>query len=410
MFDAFDYKVKGKKGEMSQAGTETGIATEDTRAQDAATTVKREASSVPLALDPRFYLDSAVLERELETIFSRTWQYAGHIGDLPEPGRYLTATAGDQPVLVLRGDDGEIRAFRNVCRHRGSQLLTGAGQCKKAIRCRYHGWTYNATDGRLLGVPEHRGFGDRLDKSKLGLMPARVESLAGILFVNLDPDAPSLAETTGELASRLERYGLADLVRFSPFGETSQPANWKLVAENYLEGYHVPIAHPGLMRLYDYKRYSFELHDGWVWFDAPLRDQPSENRLERLYQRVARPMPGLSEADRHAWRYAFVYPNTTIDLHPDQVTVWQMVPSGTAETRDVWGCFGPPKRDVMTRVAQRLNTHVNTGVLDEDIDLVAAVQRGIRTHGYHPGPLAAKEGAVGWFADRIRADLGEVGA
>ena len=156
-------------------------------------------TSVPQALDPRFYLDAAVLQHELETIFSRTWQYAGHVGDLPEPGRYLTAVAGDQPVLVLRGDDGEIRAFRNVCRHRGSQLLTGAGQCKKAIRCRYHGWTYNATDGRLLGVPEHRGFGDRLDKSKLGLIGARVESLAGLLFVNLDPDAPSLAETTGEL-------------------------------------------------------------------------------------------------------------------------------------------------------------------------------------------------------------------
>ena len=367
-------------------------------------------TSVPRALDPRFYLDSAVLQRELETIFSRTWQYAGHVGDLPEPGRYLTAVAGDQPVLVLRGDDGEIRAFRNVCRHRGSQLLTGAGQCKKAIRCRYHGWTYNATDGRLLGVPEHRGFGDRLDKSKLGLIGARVESLSGLLFVNLDPDAPSLAETTGELASRLERYGLPDLVRFSDFRETSQPANWKLVAENYLEGYHVPIAHPGLMRLYDYKRYSFELHDGWAWFDAPLRDKPSANRLERLYQRVVRPMPGLEPEDRQAWRYAFVYPNTTIDLHPDQVTVWQMVPAGTGETRDVWGCFGPPKRGPLTRLAQRLNTHVNAGVLDEDIDLVAAVQRGIKTHGYHPGPLAAKEGAVGWFADRIRADLGEVGA
>ena len=361
---------------------------------------------IPRALSPRFYLDPGVLDRELETIFSRTWQYAGHVGDLPEPGTYLTALAGDQPVLVLRGDDGEIRAFRNVCRHRGSQLLTGSGRCKKAIRCRYHGWTYDATDGRLLGVPEHRGYAE-LDKSRLGLMPARVEALAGLLFVNLDPEAPSLAEVTGPLGERLERYRLSELVRFSDFGETRQPANWKLVAENYLEGYHVPIAHPGLMRMYDYKRYSFELHDSWAWFEAPLRDSPSGNRLERLYQRVVRPMPGLSEQDRRVWRYAFVYPNTTIDLHPDQVTVWQMVPAATDETKDVWGCFGPTRRGPLTRLAQRLNTHVNSGVLDEDIDLVAAVQRGIRTHGYEPGPLAAKEGAVGWFADRIRADLGE---
>ncbi|MGH2987766.1 MAG: aromatic ring-hydroxylating oxygenase subunit alpha [Solirubrobacterales bacterium] len=386
----------------------TGGAEDGTVGQGAPSDEQR-TTSVPHALDPRFYLDPSILERELETIFARTWQYAGHVGDLPEPGSYLTATAGDQPVLVLRGDDGEIRAFRNVCRHRGSQLLTGAGRCKKAIRCRYHGWTYDATNGRLLGVPEHRGYGDRLDKTGLGLIGARVETLAGLLFVNLDSEAPSLAETTGQLAERLGRYGLADLVRFSDFGETRQPANWKLVAENYLEGYHVPIAHPGLMRLLDYKRYSFELHDSWAWFDAPLRGKPSANRLERLYQRVVRPMPGLAPEDRRAWRYAFVYPNTTIDLHPDQVTVWQMVPARTGETRDVWGCFGPRRRGPVTRLAQRLNTHVNSGVLDEDIDLVAAVQRGIRTRGYRPGPLAAKEGAVGWFADRIRADLGHAG-
>jgi choline monooxygenase len=367
------------------------------------------SAATPRALDPPFYLSPDALDRELETIFARTWQYAGHVADLPEPGTYLTAVAGDQPVLVLRGDDGEIRAFRNVCRHRGSQLLTGSGRCKKAIRCRYHGWTYDATDGRLLGVPEHRGYAN-LDKPRLGLIDARVESLAGLLFVNLDSDAPSLAETTRGLAERLERYRLPQLVRFADLGETRQPANWKLVAENYLEGYHVPIAHPGLMRLLDYKRYSFELHDSWAWFEAPLRDSPSGNRLERLYQRAVRPMPGLGEEDRRVWRYAFVYPNTTIDLHPDQVTVWQMVPAGIDQTRDVWGCFGPRRRGPLTRIAQRLNHHVNGAVLDEDIDLVAAVQRGIRTRGYRPGPLAAKEGAVGWFADRIRADLAEVAA
>ena len=382
--------------------TTKSITREDTDATNGAA----PAAVIPRALDPHHYLDADILERELETVFARTWQYAGHVGDLPEAGSYLTATAGDQPVLVLRGDDGEIRAFRNVCRHRGSQLLTGSGRCKKAIRCRYHGWTYDASDGRLLGVPEHRGFAE-LDKAALGLMPARVESLAGLLFVNLDLGARSLTETTGELASRLERYSLSDLVRFSDLDETRQPANWKVVAENYLEGYHVPIAHPGLMRLLDYKRYTIELHDGWAWFEAPMRDSPSSNLRERLYQRLVRPMPGLADADRRVWRYAFVFPNTTIDLHPDQVNVWQMLPAGTAETRDVWGIFGPRKRSPMTRLAQRLNHHVNGEVLDEDIDLVAGVQSGIRTRGYRPGPLAPRERAVGWFAERIRAELGE---
>jgi Rieske 2Fe-2S family protein len=374
-------------------------------------------SRIGRALGARYYTDELVLRRELNTIFQRTWQYAGHVSDLPEPGHYVTAMAGDQPVLVLHGADGELRAFRNVCRHRGSELLTGRGRCKQAIRCRYHGWTYDASDGRLLGVPEHRNF-EALDKAKLGLMPARVEVLAGLLFVNLDEDAPPLAAATAGLAPRLERYGIAGLERFSsskggsapdPKGErqaSTQPANWKIVAENYLEGYHVPIAHPSLMRLLDYKRYSAETHGGWAWFDAPLRDAPSGNRIERLYQRLLKPMPGLEGEDRRAWRYAFIYPNTAIDLYPDQVNVWQIQPFGVETTRDVWACFRHERSSPTARLVQRINNRLNTEVLDEDIDLVAAVQTGVRTTGYEPGPLSAREQAVGWFAERVRADLG----
>ena len=375
-------------------------------------------AAAPRALAARYYTDPAVLQRELNTIFQRTWQYAGHVTDLPEAGTYATARAGDQPVLVLRGADGELRAFRNVCRHRGSELLTGRGTCKKAIRCRYHGWTYDASDGRLLGVPEHRNFLE-LDKSKLGLTPARVEVLAGLVFVNLDPEAPSLAEVTEGLAPRLERYGVPELRRFSSSkggsGETAagvpqphtQPANWKIVAENYLEGYHVPIAHPSLMRLLDYKRYSVETHGGWAWFDAPLREAPSGELRERLYQLLRRPMPGLTDEDRRAWRYAFIYPNTAIDLYPEQVNVWQIQPAGAELTGDAWACFRHPSAGPLARWVQRLNNRLNTEVLDEDIDLVAAVQTGVRTRGYEPGPLSAREQAVGWFADRIRADLEE---
>jgi Rieske 2Fe-2S family protein len=346
------------------------------------------------------------LEHELDGLFQRTWQYAGHVADLAGPGSYTTALAGDQPVLVLRGDDGELRAFRNVCRHRGSQLLTGHGRCKKAIRCRYHGWTYDATDGRLLGVPEHRRYAE-LDKAALGLHQVRVEAVAGLLFVNLDPAAEPLARHTPGLAERLEPYGIPRLERFSSGGGSNQPANWKIVVENYLEGYHVPIAHPGLMRMLDYKAYEVETHDGWAWFDAPFREAAAGNRLERIYRRLAKPMPGLGPEDSRSWRYAFVYPNTAIDLYPDQVNVWQITPDGVARARDVWACFRPPRSGPLTRIAQRANNRLNTIVLDEDIDLVAAVQSGVRSRGYEPGPLSAREAAVGWFADRIRADLAD---
>ena len=355
------------------------------------------------ALEPRLYLDPGLMEAEQERIFERTWQLIGHVSAVPRPGSYTTGFAGSQPVLVVRDDEHALRAYRNVCRHRGSCLLSGSGQCKGAIRCRYHGWTYKF-DGTLIGAPEARQFGERLNKSTLGLMGARVEELCGLVFVNLDPDATPLADLVGDLPARLARYRIPELELFGPSGGT-QPANWKVVAENYLEGYHIPIAHPGLMRMLDYKHYDTELHDHYAWIEAPLREKPSSNWLERAYAQLVTPMPGLSEEDRRTWRYVFIYPNTTIDLYPDQVNTWQMNPDGVGRTRDVFAGYRAANSGPRTRAVQRLNNWLNAVVLKEDIDLVANVQLGLKTRGYRCGPLSQRETAVAWFADRVRADL-----
>jgi Rieske 2Fe-2S family protein len=358
------------------------------------------------ALEPRMYLDESLAELEQERIFERTWQLIGHVSALPRPGSYTTGFAGDQPVLVVRDEEGRLQAYRNVCRHRASCLLTGSGQCKGAIRCRYHGWTYRF-DGTLIGVPEGLQFGERLDKPALGLMPVRVEEMCGLVFVNLDADATPLARLLGDLPARLARYRIPTLESFAP-GDGHQPANWKVVAENYLEGYHIPIAHPGLMRMLDYKHYETELHEHWAWIDAPMRGKPSSNRLERLYDRLVTPMPGLGEEDRRIWRYVFIYPNTTIDLYPDQVNTWQMLPDGLGRTRDVWAAYRSPGAGPRTRAVQWINQRVNNLVLHEDIEIVRNVQVGLRTRGYRCGPLSRRESAVAWFDDRIRADLAEV--
>ncbi len=382
-------------------------------------------SGTGAALLPSLYTDPALMPAEQELIFERTWQLAGHVSALPRAGSYTTARAGSQPVLVVRDGDERLRAYRNVCRHRGSRLLSGSGQCKGAIRCRYHGWTYRF-DGTLIGVPEALAFGERLDKSTLGLLPIRVEELCGLVFVNLDPDATPLAELVGDLPERLARYRIETLEPFAlasgPLGirprlngprqrhpasdgGDGQPANWKIVAENYIEGYHIPIAHPGLMRMLDYKGYAVDTQEQYVWFEAPLRAKPSANRLERAYARLVEPMPGLGEEDRGVWRYAFIYPNTTIDLYPDQVNTWQILPHGIGRTDDVFGGYRPADSSPRTRLVQWLNQRLNTLVLDEDVDLVDNVQQGLQTRGYVCGPLSRREEAVAWFADRIRADL-----
>jgi phenylpropionate dioxygenase-like ring-hydroxylating dioxygenase large terminal subunit len=366
-------------------------------------TLTEPAPRLAPALDARYYRDPELAELEQKRIFARSWQLVGHVSHLPNPGDYLTGTAGVEPVLVLRADDGQLRAFRNVCRHRGSRLLNGSGQCGQAIRCLYHGWTYRL-DGELIGVPEGRSIAG-LDKAELGLFPARVETMCGLVFVNLDIHAQPLAEHVAGLPERLAPYNIEGL---SPYGEWrgTQPSNWKIVIDNYNEGYHVPIAHPGLMRLLDYKRYDVEVHDGWVWFEAPLRDKPSGNPMERAYQRLVTPMPGLGEDDRRVWRYAMIYPNITIDLYPDQVVTWRIDPDGPLRARDEAFGYRHPHAGLRTRLARLANNRLNTLVGKEDYDLVENVQAGLETRGFELGPLSHREAAIAWFAERIRADLG----
>src|SRR3954447_23628339 len=169
-------------------------------AAEAGPAVPAATDRAPLspALEPNLYLEPEIVRLEQEAIFERTWQLAGHVSDLSEPGSYLTTDVVDQPILVVRDHDGEVRAFRNVCRHRGSRLLSGSGQCGKAIRCLYHGWTYKL-DGTLIGVPEGRDI-PGLDKARLGLHEVRAEVFCGLVFVNLDADAESLAPWLDGLA------------------------------------------------------------------------------------------------------------------------------------------------------------------------------------------------------------------
>ena len=355
------------------------------------------------ALDPRLYTDPAVLQAEQRLIFEHTWQLAGHISALREAGSYITCRAGNQPVLVVRDDKGELRAYRNICRHRASRLLSGSGQCKGAIRCRYHGWTYRF-DGTLIGVPEALAYGERLDKSALPLLPARVEEMCGLVFINLDMRAAPLAELVGDLPQRLAPYRIETLESFAHSTDI-QPANWKVLAENYLEGYHVPIAHPGLMRLYDYKRYLTDTHEHYAWFDAPLRDKPSSNRLERLYWELVEPMPGVGEERR---RRVELHPHLSEhDDRPLPRSGHHLAADAGRGRRDrgVYDCYRPPGSGPRTRLVQWANHRLNTLVTDEDTDLVSNVQQGAQTRDYTCGPLSPREGGVAWFGDRIRADL-----
>ncbi|MFJ9535745.1 aromatic ring-hydroxylating dioxygenase subunit alpha [Streptomyces sp. NPDC101225] len=361
------------------------------------------------ALAARHYTDPAVAAAETERIFARSWQLVCHESDLPGPGARLAATAAGREVLVVRTEDGTLTAHLNVCRHRGTRLVTAPEPSGKAIRCPYHGWTYKL-DGRLVGAPEARRI-PCLDKPRLGLHPVNVESFLGFVFVNLDLEATPLAESCAGLAEAVGHYAGPGLVPVGRHrihdlaGGEEQPANWKVIVDNYLEGYHVPVAHPSLMRLLDYQAYTADVRENYVLFESPLRDKPSSNWTERLYQRLATPMPGLTEADRRVWRYAVIYPNTLIDFYPDHVLAWTALPTAQDRAATPAAFYTRHGESVRTRLARRLNIHIGWGTNDEDVELVKRVQDGLTTPGYEPGPLSQREAAVGWFARRVRDDL-----
>ncbi len=336
------------------------------------------ATSIPhtaagTALEPRVYTDPSLLESEQELIFERTWQLAGHVSSLPRPGSYLTARAGTQPVLVVRGEQHQLHAFKNICRHRGSRLLSGSGQCKAAIRCRYHGWTYRL-DGSLIGIPEGLAFDEPVDKAALGLMPARVEELCGLVFVNLDPNATPLSELVGDLPERLAPYRIETLEPFSP-STGSQPANWKAVADNYLEGYHIPLVHRELARSIDVSRYEVEVHEDWVLHRAPPRD-------------------GTVLDGRWLWRW----PNLALNVYDDAMNLEQFLPLGPDRTCVAYQYLsrdGTLDEDV-SRLSKLL--------LDEDAAICEAVQRNLDAGVYRGGVLSARhEGGVARFQDLVRA-------
>ncbi len=190
------------------------------------------------------YLDGPLFEHEQRTLLGRIWNFVAHDSDLPEVGDYLTIQIAGNPVLIIRGEDEQIRGFYNVCRHRGAQVLEGSGQCA-ALRCPYHWWTYDLA-GQLKGIPgspayENTGF----EMSKFGLVPIRTESIFGLHFVCVDESAPSLVDLLGPRIVEVLGSPLANVeMEVIHKQEWTVPINWKLVAENQRDGYHVPFVHP----------------------------------------------------------------------------------------------------------------------------------------------------------------------
>ncbi|WP_206057201.1 aromatic ring-hydroxylating dioxygenase subunit alpha [Nitratireductor sp. XY-223] len=212
-------------------------------------------------------------DREQEMIFSRTWRYAGFAEDIAEPGQYMAVQAGLNNIFIVMGRDRRLRAFHNICRHRGTQLIRAVGKAQKALTCPYHDWTYDL-EGNLISIPdEDREYGS-VDKSCLGLKPASVDLWRGMLFVHPDPGAGSIAEWFGDIEPMLGPHRVEELVEY-PDARNSYEirANWKIVVENFIDVYHLSHLHSGTLGMYDHARaeYGF-VGPHYAFWEPPSAD------------------------------------------------------------------------------------------------------------------------------------------
>ncbi|MGH2587568.1 MAG: aromatic ring-hydroxylating oxygenase subunit alpha [Dehalococcoidia bacterium] len=347
-------------------------------------------------LHPSVYFSPAVYERELRDLFPRLWLCVADLDQLADRGDYVTDTVGDEPVVVIRGHDGLLRAFANVCPHRATTLLEGEGSCGRSIICPYHGWSFNL-DGTLAGIPDRTRFATPFDPASFGMYPVRVETWERFVFVNVSGDAPPLHEYLEIVPDLLAPYHIDALHRSGTGIDDVIPVNWKVFVDNALDDYHVPIVHP------DSLAPLFSSISTWL-------EQTGRGNTNVLYtpmsERLAARFPPLNGLSEEAERGAYtidIFPNLTLLAFPDgNLAALRITPVSLDSTRvRLQGYTEEPMegpddatRGMLARMIQA-----------EDYRITQRVQQGLRSRFYRPGPAHYLELRTQRFQSRLAALL-----
>jgi len=352
-----------------------------------------------MSLPGWLYHDPEFFEAEKRAFLRSAPQVVCHESEIPEPGEWRTIEYLGESVIVIRGDDGECRAFSNVCRHRGSRIVDGTGGCAKVLTCPYHAWSY-ARDGRLVGVP-HRHEYPGLDVETHGLFPVALERWRGFLFVALEPGAPSVAEMMAPYEAEVAPYRFEELRATGKVTLRPRPLNWKTIADNYSDHLHIPVGHPGLTRLFG-RNYRIEAKEWVDRMEGDLVEKASANVSERAYQKLLPEAEHLPPSHRRKWLYYKLFPNVAFDIYPDQVDFMQFLPVSSTETviREISYALPDGRREM--RAARYLNWRINRRVNAEDTELITRVQLGMQSPAYEAGPLGVSEVCLRSFARKLR--------
>jgi len=346
------------------------------------------------------YDDADFHAAEIARVFRPSWQIVCHESDIPAPGDYHLLDYIGESVVVIRGADHVLRAFANVCRHRGARLLDAPSGCAKKISCPYHAWTYDS-DGRLIGVPLRASY-PGLDLARHGLAPVDIELWRGFAFVRLEDDGgPSVATMMAPYDHEIAPYRFADLRAQGRMILRPRSVNWKNVGDNYSDGLHITVAHPGLKRLMG-DGYGVESAEHVDKMSGPIRDRPSAVLSERAYQRFLPSVPHLPAERQQLWTYFKLWPNIAFDIYPDQIDFMQWLPISPTETviREIPYAIPDDRREM--KAARYLNWRINRQVNAEDTRLIERVQAGMASHSFSTGPLSETEVALRSFNRRLR--------
>jgi choline monooxygenase len=334
-----------------------------------------------LALSARFYTDTRMPALDASAIFARSWQLVCHQSQLAGVGDHVVTEIAGLPLLVVRSDASNIRAFHNVCRHRAGPIASCDGRGAKSLRCRYHGWTYGL-DGVLRGAPE-MGRTPDFDPADIRLPEVRVHVWQGLVFVAVG-EAPPFEDFAAGIDERLGPHRALHGYEFHHRASYDVACNWKVYVDNYLEGYHVPHIHPGLNSLLDYRSYVTETAQWYSFQFSPLESAPD------LY--------GSGEA-----LYYFMYPNTMLNILPDRLQTNRVLPTGVDRCRVEFDFYYAPDDSDEGQARRRKDIDFSDEVQVEDVTICQDVQRGLASGSYEAGRLnSMRENAVHHFHEMVR--------
>lgn len=349
------------------------------------------------------YHSEAHFALERDELFLTHWQIACHVSDIPGAGDWVGFDFLGERAIIMRGRDGEVRAFHNLCRHRGARVLDGAsGHCRGAMVCPFHGWVYNL-DGTLRGAARPETFG-QLDRADFGLKPVEMEIWFGFVFLRFRPGPqPAVGDWLAPYGADMADYRAETLVPVStPDWGTVLPVNWKSVRDVDNEGYHVAMAHPALQDLYGTTYHDEFLDGGLSYSEGTFGQGPGRFWSVRAYQRLSRPRDWLPERLRKAWTYYGMFPNAVLAFTPETVQFYQEIPLSPGRTQLTGRIYRWPDEDRQQRLARYLALRIDRETSQEDQQLSIWSNESMKSSAFESFHLSDLEYGLRQHHDLLR--------